>query len=164
MPNWAEQVTAIATAVSAVGILSAIGAVIFAGRQAREARIGRQAETAVAFFQRWNEEPMVETRRLVAELETPEALRDAMMRFIAQNAAEAYVLYRELDYFEQLGALEEHGGFDFDLIRALLGHRLIDRWEMWQPTIDAIGGSATYPMFERLVAKMRGELSQREIR
>ena len=29
MPNWAEQVTAIATAVSALGLLSAIGAVVF---------------------------------------------------------------------------------------------------------------------------------------
>jgi hypothetical protein len=26
---------------------------------------------------------------------------------------------------------------------------------MWQPSIEAMGGSAAYPMFERLVAKMR---------
>jgi hypothetical protein len=158
MPNWAEQVTAIATAVGAIGLVSAIGAVIFAGRQAREARIGRQAETAVEFFRRWSEGPMVETRRLVAQFETGEALRDAMTRFIAVNSPEAYVLYRELDYFEQLGALEKHGGFDFELIRTLLGPRLIDRWEMWQPSIDALGGSAAYPMFERLVTKMRTEM------
>ncbi len=155
MPNWAEQVTAIATAVSALGLLSAIGAVIFAARQAREARIGRQAEMAVEFFRRWSEGPMLETRRLVAQFETPEALRDALTVFVAENSAEAYILYRELDYFEQLGALESHGGFDFELIRTLLGRRLIDRWEMWQPSIDAIGGSAAYPMFERLVSKMR---------
>ena len=155
MPNWAEQVTAIATAVSALGLLSAIGAVIFAGQQAREARIGRQAEMAVDFFRRWNEGPMVEARRLVAEYETAEALRDAMLVFIAENSAEAYVLYRELDYFEQLGALEEHGGFDFELIKSLLGPRLIDRWEMWEPTIEAIGGKDVYPMFDRLVNKMR---------
>jgi hypothetical protein len=67
MPNWAEHVTA-----------------IFAGQQAREARIGRQAEMAVDFCRRWDEEPMVEARRLVAEFETPEALRDAMLRYIAQ--------------------------------------------------------------------------------
>ena len=158
MPNWAEQVTAIATAVGAIGLVSAIGAVIFAGRQAREARIGRQAEMAVEFFRRWNEGPMVETRRLVAQFETGEALRDALTRFIAVNSPEAYVLYRELDYFEQLGALEKHGGFDFELIRTLLGPRLIDRWEMWQPSIDALGGSAAYPMFERLVTKMRAEV------
>ena len=155
MPNWAEQVTAIATAVSAIGLLSAVGAVVFAGQQAREARIGRQAAVAVEFFRRWDEGPLVETRRLVAQFETAEALRDAIKRFIAENSAQAYVLYRELDYFEQLGALEQHGGFDFELIRTLLGRRLIDRWEMWQPSIDALGGSDTYPMFERLVIKMR---------
>jgi hypothetical protein len=112
MPNWAEQVTAIATAVSALGLLSAIGAVVFAGQQAREARIGRQAATAVDFFRRWDEEPLVATRRLVAQFETPEALRDAMTR-------------------------------------------LIDRWEVWQPSIDAIGGRDAYPMFDQLVTKMR---------
>ena len=68
------------------------------------------------------------------------------------------MLYRELDYFEQLGALEEHGGFDFELIRLLLGRRLIDRWEMWQPTIEAIGAISAYPMFERLVTKMRASV------
>ena len=98
---------------------------------------------------------MLETRRLVAEFETPEALRDAMVLFIAENSADAFVLYRELDYFEQLGALEKHGGFDFELIRTLLGRRLIDRWDLWLPSIEALGGTAAYPMFERLVTKMR---------
>ena len=155
MPNWAEQVTAIATAVSALGLLSAIGAVIFAGQQAREARIGRQAATAVEFFRGWNEAPLVETRRLVAQFQTAQALRDAMTLFIAENSPDAFVLFRELDYFEQLGALEKHGGFDFELIRTLLGRRLIDRWELWRPSIDVLGGTAAYPMFARLVTKMR---------
>jgi hypothetical protein len=154
MPNWAEQVTAIGTAVSAISLIGAISAVVFAARQAREARIGRQAATAVEFFRRWDENPLVETRRLVAQFETPAALRDAMARFVAENSVNAYVLYRELDYFEQLGALEEHGGFDFELIRTLLGRRLIDRWEMWRPSIEVIGRDA-YPMFEHLVTKMR---------
>jgi hypothetical protein len=159
MPNWAEQVTAVATAVSALGLLSAIGAVIFASRQAREARIGRHAATAVEFFRRWDEAPLVETRRLVAQFPTPEALRDAMTRFIAENSVQAYVLYRELDFFEQLGALEKHGGVDFELIKSLLGGRLIDRWQMWQPAIEAIGGRDAYPMFDRLVAKMRAAMT-----
>jgi hypothetical protein len=155
MPNWAEQVTAIATAVSAVGLLSAIAAVVFAARQAREARAGRQAATAVEFIRRWNEDALVETRHLVAQFRTPQALRDAMKRFAAENSVQAYVLYRELDYFEQLGALEKHGGVDFEMIRTLLGRRLIDRWELWQPTIEVIGGGQAYPMFDRLVTKMR---------
>jgi hypothetical protein len=159
MPNWAEEVTAIATAVSAVGLLSAIGAAIYAGQQVREARIGRQAEMAAEFFRRWNEAPLEETRRMVDQYQTSEALRTALERLIAEHSVDAYVLYRELDYFEQLGALERHGGFDFDLIRALLGPRLIDRWEMWQPAIEAIWGTGAYPMFEALVAKMRAALA-----
>ena len=155
MPDWAEQVTAIATAASAIALLGAIGAVIFAGQQAREARTTRKAEMAVEFFRRWSEGPMMETRRLVAQFETPESLRDALQVFMAENSAEAYVLFRELDFFEQLGALEMHGGFDFELIRTMLGRRLIDRWEMWEPSIDAIGGRAAYPMFANLVTKMR---------
>jgi hypothetical protein len=116
-------------------------------------RAGQRGGTAR--IRRWNEAPLVETRRLVAQFQTAEALREAMTRFIAENSVQAYVLYRELDYFEQLGALENHGGFDFELIKTLLGRRLIDRWEMWQPAIEAIGGRDTYPMFDRLVTKMR---------
>jgi len=159
VPNWAEQVTAIATAVSAVGFLSAIGAVVFAGVQTREARIGRQALTAVEFFRRWDEDPLVEARRLVARYPTKEALRDALTRFVAENAREAYVLFRELDFFEQLGALEAHGGFDFELIRTLLGPRLVERWDLWQPSVEALGGPDVYPMFARLAEKMRAALA-----
>jgi hypothetical protein len=155
MPNWAEQVTAIATAIGAIGLISAIGAAIFAGKQVREARLGRQAEVAADFFRRWSDDDMVRTRQLVASYPTKEALHDAFVQFVASNADEAYVMYRELDYFEQLGALEEHGGFAFEMIQALLGRRLVERYEWWRPSIEAVGGSATYPMFERLAKKMQ---------
>ncbi len=155
MPNWAEEVTAIATVVLAVGAIAAIGAAVFAGQQVREARIGRQAEVAAEFFRRWSEDPLTETRRLVASYGSPESLRDAFLRHLDANDVEAYVLFRELDYFEQLGAMEEHGGFDFGLIETLLGPKLVDRFDLWQPSIDAIGGRAAYPNFTQLAEKMR---------
>jgi hypothetical protein len=155
MPNWAEQMTAIATVVLAVGAVAAIGAAIFAGQQVREARIGREAEVAAEFFRRWSDDPMIETRRMVASYGSPEDLRDALLRHVAANDVEAYVLFRELDYFEQLGAMEYKGGFDFALIQAVLGRRLVDRWELWEPSIEALGGAAVYPMFTRLTQKMR---------
>jgi hypothetical protein len=155
MPNWAEQVTAIATVVLAAGVVGAIGAAVVAGQQVREDRIGRQAEVASEFFKRWSDGPMVETRRLVASYGSPEALRDALLRHIAANDVEAYVLFRELDYFEQLGALEEYGAFDFEMIRSLLGGRLVDRWDLWEPSVTALGGPAVYPLFARLAHNMR---------
>jgi hypothetical protein len=154
-PNWAEQVTAIATAVGALGLLGALGAAAFAGQQVKEARKARESQIAADFFRRWNDDSLLETRRLVATFETKEDLAEAFQTFVASNADEAYVLYRELDYFEQLAALEHVGAFDFELIRLLLGRTLIDRWEMWQPSIDAMKGARGYPMFEALVAKMK---------
>ncbi len=154
-PNWAEQVTAIATAVGALGLLGALCAAAFAGQQVKEARKARESQLAADFFRRWNEDALIETRRLVATFETKEELRAAFERFIASNAEEAYVLYRELDYFEQLAALEHVGAFDFEIIRLLVGRTLIDRWEMWKPSIDAMRGTGGYPMFESLVAKMK---------
>jgi transcriptional regulator of met regulon len=158
-PNWAEQVTAIATSIGVIGLLATIVVAIVAGRQVREARHARQSQIAADFVRRWDDQPLVETRRLVAEFKTPEQLRDAFQRYIATNAPEAYVLYRELDYFEQLGALERVGAVNFDLLPLLLGRRLIDRWEMWKPSIDAMGDNV-YPMLEALVVKMRAALDQ----
>ncbi len=159
-PNWAEQVTAIATAVGAVGLLSAITAAIFAGRQVRESERSRHAVMAADFLRRWDEHDLVETRRLIAQYKTPDDLRDALQEFVDSNSVQAYVLYRELDYFEQLAALERLGAFDFDLIQLLLGRRLVDRWAMWQPSIEALG-TDVYPMFAALVVRMRTALDAR---
>jgi hypothetical protein len=158
-PNWAEEVTAIATAVGALGLLGALGAAAFAGQQVKEARKARESQIAADFFRRWNEDALIETRRLIATFETREDLSTAFQALIARNADEAYVLYRELDYFEQLAALEHVGAFDFELIKLLLGRTLIDRWEMWKPSIDAMSGAGGYPMFEALVEKMKVTLA-----
>ena len=153
-PNWAEQVTAIFTAIGSIGLLSTLGLAIFAGQQVRESQRARHAQVAAEFLRRWDEDDLVETRRLVAQYETPQALAEAFVEYIRTNSRSAYVLYRELDYFEQLGALEAVGALDFDLINVLLGPRLVDRWRMWKPSIDAIGGDEVYPMFAALAAKV----------
>jgi hypothetical protein len=158
-PNWAEQLTAIATAVGAFGLLGAIAAAVFAGSQVREARKTREAQMAAEFFRRWNDEGLVESRRLVSRFKTQEELSAAFKRYVETDAPEAYVLYRELDYFEQLGALEQRGAFDFELIRLLIGPTLISRWDLWQPAIHAVHGASVYPMFEALVMKMRAAVA-----
>jgi hypothetical protein len=152
--DWAE-VTAIATSILAIGLLGAFAAAVFAARQAREARKTREAQMAAEFFRRWNEDPLVEARRMVGRFKTPEQLGEAFAAYVADDAPEAYVLYRELDYFEQLAALERQGAFDFELIKLLLGRRLVDRWEMWKPAIEQAHGPGTYPLFEKLAEKLR---------
>ncbi len=155
--NWSE-ITAISTSVLAIGLLGGFGAAVFAAQQVREARRSREAQMAVEFFRRWNEDALVEARRLVDRFKSADELRDAFADYVAADAPEAYVLYRELDFFEQLAALESLGAFDLELIKRMLGRTLIQRWEMWQPAIQLAHGPGVYPMFESLVRKLRREL------
>ncbi|HEY3727942.1 MAG TPA: hypothetical protein VGL51_12260 [Solirubrobacteraceae bacterium] len=157
--DWAE-VTAIATSVLAIGLLGGFGAAIFAAQQVREERRSRHAQMAAEFFRRWNEADLVETRRLVARLASTEELSEAFAGYVASDAPEAYVLYRELDFFEQLAALEHIGAFDFELIRLMIGPTLVARWEMWEPAISAVHGAGAYPMFEGLVGKLRAAVDE----
>ncbi len=155
--DWGE-VTAIATSILALGLLGAIGAAVFGAQQVREARRTREAQMAAEFFRRWTEDALVETRRMVNRFESVDDLRDAFTAYVAADAPEAYVLFRELDYFEQLAALESLGAFDLELIKLLLGRTLIKRWEMWRPAIHQAYGQGTYPMFEGLADKLRRAL------
>jgi hypothetical protein len=157
--DWSE-VTAIATSILAVGLLGGIGAAVFAAQQVREARRSREAQMAAEFFRRWNEDTMVETRRLVGTFNSAAKLRDALVAYVATDDPRAYVLYREPDYFEQLGALESQGAFDLELIKVLLGRTLIERWEMWRPAVEAAHGPGVYPMFAGLADKVRRGLDE----
>jgi hypothetical protein len=159
-PNWAEQVTAISTAVGSIGLASTLGLAIFAGLQVREAQHARHAQLAADFLRRWDEDALVETRRLVAEYPDGQALARAFAGFLGSNSVSAYVLLRELDFFEQLGALEHVGAFDFRLIQVLLGDRLVERYDLWQPSIDAIGDDV-YPRFRELAEKLRRARTER---
>lgn len=159
-PNWAEQVTAVATAVGAVGLLGALVAVAFAGKQFREARRASQADMAADFIRRWNHESLEEARRLANGFGSGEALRDAFADFRRTNAPEAYVLTRELDYFEQLGALEHEGGIDFKLIELLAGRPIISRWDLWEPALGVLPTDRPYPMFEELSSRLRRSLGE----
>jgi hypothetical protein len=155
--DWAE-VTAIATSILAIGLLGAYAAAVFAAQQAWEVRKSREAQIAAEFFRRWNEDALVEARRMVRRFKSPEELREAFAAYVAADAPEAYVLYRELDYFEQLAALERQGAFDFELIKLLLGRTLIERWELWKPAIEQAHGPGAYPLFEELAQKLRRTL------
>ena len=109
MPNWAEQVTAVATVVLAVGAVGAIGAAVVAGQQVRRAAgpAGRGGGRLLKTLERRPDGRDPAAGRVVR---SPEALRDVFLGHIAANDTEAYVLYRELDYFEQLGALRSTAG------------------------------------------------------
>ena len=61
----------------------------------------------------------------------------------------------QLDYFEQMAAMEKRGAIDLELIELLIGRIMVERWEMWEPAIAAAHGPGVYPLFEELAGKMR---------
>lgn len=118
---------------------------------------------AAEFFRRWNEDALVEARRMVGRFKSADDLREAFVVYVAADAPEAYVLYRELDFFEQLAALETMGTFDLELIKLLIGQTLIERWEKWRPAIHEAFGEGVYPLFEGLAGRLRRELNASEV-
>ncbi len=159
-PNWAEQVTAIATAIGCIGLTSTLVLAIIAGRQLQEAQRGREAQMAADFIRRWDEADLVDARRLVAEFSDGRALAEAFAEYRQTNSLSAFVLLRELDFYEQLGALDHIGAFNHELIELLIGNSLIQRWELWKPSVDAMGDDA-YPMLRALVARLQREHATR---
>ena len=91
-PNWAEQVTAIATAIGCIGLTSTLVLAVLAGRQVREAQRGRHAQLAADFIRRWDEPALVEARRLVAEQADGQQLAATFSASVADNSMAAYVL------------------------------------------------------------------------
>ena len=94
-PNWAEQVTAIATAIGCIGLTSTLVLAVLAARQLREAQRGRHAQLAADFIRRWDEPALVEARRLVAEHADGGQLAATFSASVAENSMAAYVLMRE---------------------------------------------------------------------
>jgi len=69
-----------------------IGAVIFAGRQAREARIGRQAEMAVEFFRREGKSPSGGRPGRRSILGSPETVRAGIESVAAAYQADEVIV------------------------------------------------------------------------
>src|SRR5436189_302522 len=82
----ASSATAGAPAVLALGVLGALVAAVFAGQQVREARRSREAHMAAEFFRRWNEDALLETRRMVAGFGDADALATAFKAYVDANA------------------------------------------------------------------------------
>ena len=109
------------------------------------------------FVRRWDEDGLVEAPAGRPVQDEGRAERRAQ-RFIDANAPGGVRALSRAGLLRALGALEQVGAINFDVLRLLLGPRLIDRWEMWKPSIDAMPGD--YPMFRALVAKMRAVLDR----
>jgi hypothetical protein len=155
--HWTAGITAVATAITAVGVIFAGLAAIWAGRQVREAERTRHATTAIELASRWEGEPLVTARQHVGNYPTKEALRDAYLQAKQDHDDEFYILQKLLDFFEDLGVMERMGGLGLEWIRLTLGTAICDYWTSWQPTVQEVrdrGHTTMGENFERLAHRL----------
>lgn len=151
-PNWTEVVTALATAVGALGL---IGVAV----QIRETRLGRDVEVTNDMTRRWDEDGVRNARLTVTNVHrTPEALLTALQE--AKNETDKSVYYEllaEPNYHEALGVLWKRGALDDEIIREFFGDTLQKRWERWSLAVDWLRQSdaENYKNFQDLAQAMR---------
>lgn len=149
-PNWAEIVTAIGTAVVALGLL---GAAI----QVRESRRSRYASIAVDIAKTWGKADLTEARGILAGI-TAENLSVEFERLRSETPRpdRYFVLLREPNFFEWLGVLQRFGWIGCDWIEETVGEVLLESWEKWEITIDRMHAieptSALFDNFRDLAA------------
>lgn len=146
-PGWQETVTAIGTGVIAFGVVIAI-------YQVREGRRERHASMAIHFIQRWSSEEFIETRRRVNAFQTRQELADAFLAASDSDSLDYYTFQRELDFFEDLSALQMQDGVSLFWIQRVFGNLINTRWQTWEQAVTDLREQADdktiYENFERL--------------
>lgn len=119
MVTWADEMTAISTAVAAVTAVVAafvlLGAVVYAGLQLRSAEKARRLQMVLNLSARWESALLREGRRLTIAA-GPNLARD-MRRYKRGNRHEYLTLHSLANFFEDLSILEAEDQVKLNEIR-----------------------------------------------
>jgi hypothetical protein len=132
----------------------ALVALIFAGRQAREAENARLVSVYAQLEERWSSAQMLGARRLFREIMSKHqayaadrqnppmelaAYFDREMIRLGTNDVETYLNVLALaDYLEFIGMLEDNGYVDIDDLEALMGELCVAVHDIMAVHIDAV--------------------------
>jgi hypothetical protein len=133
-PNWAEVVTAIGTAVVALGVIAATVGAFMAKRAVDEDSKGRHAQIAMDLGRRWDSPETASIKQLTKKWD-PLELRLYWEIKNHSNSDEYYELERFANFFEELGVLNKLKILKLDWIDETLGSAVLDYWEMWRSAI-----------------------------
>jgi hypothetical protein len=138
-PNWADKLTAVATAVLALAAVIALVQVYFALAQTREARLAKDAQARSEFWRRWAAlRPVRRKVRIWEEAGGPEALRDKALGFRSANSPEYTELMTLLDFFEDLAISVRNEEIQFRTVDDFWGDFVTKYWVFWKPYVDEV--------------------------
>jgi hypothetical protein len=160
-PNWAEQVTAIGTAILAVGVVLGIATAWFALDQAKQSRTNRNVQIVADLGHRWDDAALIEARELIQGFTDQYQLAQTVGDWLHDPKAVAFdveSILRVPNFFEDVGLLADCGDVDPKIVSRAFGNMALSYWEMWEPAINGHLRSRdpdAYSEFEDLVRRLR---------
>jgi hypothetical protein len=138
-PNWAEIVTAFATATLALAAVIALVQVPAALAQTREARLAKDAQARSEFRRRWDAlRPVRRKVRIWVEAGGPETLREKALGFRSANSPDYTELMTLLDFFEDLAMSVHNDEIQFRTVYEFFGENVTLGWGDWKPYVDEL--------------------------
>lgn len=146
-PNWAESVTAIATAVLALAAVIALLQLVIARAQMREARSAKNLQTRSDLTRKWDAYSFRELRARFHTLAAggSEALRDKILELRDHRDPEYFELLKVPDFFEDIGIAVKNQEIEFGVVRQSLGATVPHYWSLWFPFVIQIRGQLGDP-------------------
>ena len=137
--HWAAGATAVATCITALGLVAATVAAVWAGRQVRESERSRNAEMATRMFDRWGSAELAGAREVIhgaGKAKTRQAYNAA---WDGGGARYEQKIYKAADaimiFFEELGVMQIEGGLGLSWIQLTLKSSVLAYWDALEPAI-----------------------------
>jgi hypothetical protein len=124
--DWADQLSAIAQAVTAIGLIIALLAYV-------DARRGRHSEFSARLSDRW--EALASSQHFVDSFDSPELFMAEMEKLVKLKDEKYELAIHEPNFFEDLSILFQRRAVSRSMIMKSLGSDILDRWWIWRPTI-----------------------------
>jgi hypothetical protein len=152
--DWAEVVTAIATAIIAVGVFFAADGWLAEKRK-------RAGEAVSALGQQWDGDGLRDVRKGMRARNDPLSLANEAVDAWTSDSEQWYDDFEPLlNFFEDLGMLEKVRALRLLLIKEALGATVIRSWKQWGAAIVLLRQAADQPSlyenFELLADRLQG--------
>jgi Domain of unknown function (DUF4760) len=159
-PNWADIVTALATAALViVGFLGLFG--IADARRAKNALAAEGLKRSMQYGMPLQMEPM-NWANWANWANEPNGLMQRMTELRAKGDPENLELRGQLNSLEDVAILVKHRQLSFSVVRDLLGTVIVNGWSLWEPTVlklrADLGDEHLYENLEALAKRMQKKL------
>jgi hypothetical protein len=159
-PNWAAQLAAIGTLVTAAAAVAGAIAAYLALGQLEETRRDRHVQVIADLGRRWDDAQLAAARKKQLEyLSVPLSWKVEQWLAHPDTDSEAMLLLllRAPNFFEDLAVMVESGSLDLRLVGNVFKGLALSQWLYWEPSIRIIRDyrePEAYTQFEALVRQL----------